>query len=105
MTNAGDCPWSRALRRSSDTGNFRFAILGPRIGVAVDGQAARPIEARREIGNGLSAYTIAGEAGALAATMRAGRSLLLTLDDRGYSLPLEGLDAALTRLAGVCPHG
>jgi hypothetical protein len=29
---------------------------GPRIGVAVDGQAAQPIEARREIGNGLSAY-------------------------------------------------
>jgi hypothetical protein len=80
---------------------------GAKIGIQVDDRAPQRIEASRETGDGLSAYTVAGtaDAVALAKTLGAGKRLRLELDDYAYDLPLEGLAAALTRLAAVCPYG
>jgi hypothetical protein len=78
---------------------------GPALSFQVDSQPIRRVTGRREIGNGLSAYTIGAEAQALAKAMGAGKNLLMTLDERAYALSLEGLGAELAELAGVCPHG
>jgi hypothetical protein len=79
---------------------------GPSVAFEVDGRPV-PAAARREIGNGLSAYTVTSgaEAEALAKAMGAGKALRMTLDDRAYAVSLDGLGGALTQLAGVCPHG
>ncbi len=78
-----------------------------RIGIQVDDQAPRRIEAARKIADGLTAYAIdtAADAAVLARTWGAGMRLRLELDEYAYDIPLQGLDAALGRLAAVCPYG
>ena len=78
-----------------------------KIGIQVDDQAPRQVEASRKTGEGLTAYTIdnAADAVTLAKTLGAGKRLRLELDEYAYDIPLQGLDAALARLAAVCPYG
>jgi len=78
----------------------------PLVGFSVDGKEV-PVATRREVGNGVTAYTVTSgaEAEALAKAMRAGAALEAMLDDRVYVVSLEGFRAALDKLSAVCPHG
>jgi len=84
----------------------RDQAASPKVAFSVDG-ATIQATAKREIANGLSAYTVtsAAEAEVLAKAMGAGKGLLMILDDGAYTVSLEGLRAALDKLAAVCPHG
>lgn len=79
----------------------------PAVGIQVDDRPPQRITAKREIGDGVSAYTVAGTADAveLARTLGASKRLRLELDAYVYDLRLEGVDAALAKLAAVCPYG
>ena len=78
-----------------------------RVGIQVDDQAPQRIEASRKVDGGLTGYAIDNttDAVALARTLAAGKRLRLQLDEYAYDIPLQGLDAALGRLAAVCPYG
>ena len=76
------------------------------ISLQVDDQASQKIEATREVGSGLSAYTVSSTADVVAITKRVGTGnrLRLQLDDFVYDLPLEGLGKELQRLQSECPY-
>jgi hypothetical protein len=77
------------------------------ISAQVDDQASLRIAASRKTGDGLTAYTIdnASDAIPLAKAWGTGKKLWLELEEHVYDIPLQGLEAALARLAAVCPYG
>jgi len=78
-----------------------------KIGLQVDDQAAEQFDAMREVGKGLSAYTISTTTDVVGLAKRRGmgEKLRLQLDEYAYDLPLQGLGVKLRDLQAVCPYG